>query len=456
LIKSFNKFLKNYNSGYFNFNKRSYDRNNNDIKGGAVSKLLACGFLGQPIWTPRRYDALAYEGYQKNVIAYRCVNLIARSIASVPWLLYERRHLGGGVDNVGLVDEHEIDHHPLLSLLNAPCDGLAGAAFMETVVSHLLLSGNAYIEMVQREGDFLDGDLGEDDVKNPAFGLYPLRPDRVKIIPGEDGSPLAFEYSVGAYKRQIPAKRVYGGKVVPSVLHLRLFNPLNDWYGMSPLEAASAAIDQHNAVAGHNLALMQNGGRPSGAFVIKPGPHGQTLSEEQRQSLRSDLRAAYEGARNAGRIIMLEGDFEWREMGLSPKDLDFIEGKNLSAREISQAFGVPPMLAGVPGDATFANYKEARFHLWEDTILPLLDLLVAEFNGWLVPVFGDILEDELGDRLEGGLSGGLRLGYDADSIPALAPRREAAWAKIANANFLTINEKRQAVGYGPLPGGDVL
>lgn len=138
--------------------------------------------------------------------------------------------------------------------------------------------------------------------------------------------------------------------------------------------------------------------------------------------------------------MVVEGNCEWREMGLSPKDLDFIEGKNMSAREIAQAFGVPPMLVGVPGDATFANYKEARFHLWEDTILPLLEYIVAEFNLWLVPFFGD----------------NLRLGYDTDSIPALAPRREAAWAKITNADFLTINEKRQAVGYGPIEGGDFL
>jgi phage portal protein BeeE len=98
------------------------------------------------------------------------------------------------------------------------------------------------------------------------------------------------------------------------------------------------------------------------------------------------------------------------------------------------------MLVGVPGDATFANYKEARFHLWEDTIIPLLEFFVAEFNLWLAPVFGE----------------GLCLSYNTDAIPALAQRREAVWSKIANANFLTINEKRQAVGYGPIAGGDII
>jgi HK97 family phage portal protein len=208
---------------------------------------------------------------------------------------------------------------------------------------------------------------------------------------------------------------------------------------MSPIEAAACSIDQHNAVAGHNLALLQNGGRPSGALIIGQN-QDQNLTQEQREELRQDIKSLYEGEHNAGKILVLEGGFEWREMGLSPKDLDYINGKNLSAREIAQAYGVPPMLVGVLGDATFSNYKEARFHLWEDTILPLLDYLTDELNLWLAPQFEE----------------GLKLSYDIDRIPAITQRREEAWAKVANAHFLTINEKRRAVGYAPLEGGDIL
>lgn len=379
-------------------------------KASAVGSMAVTHIIGHPQWTPRRYDTLAEEGYHKNVIVNRCVTLIARGIASVPWLLYR--------------GEHEINTHPLLTLLNSTSPRQAGSAFMEAVVSFLLLSGNTYIEAVFNEE------------QHPSE-LYVLRPDRMKVIPGPGGLPKAFEYTVNGQSKRIPVDPITGQS---SILHLKLFNPLNDWYGMSPIEAAAASIDQHNAVSSHNLALLQNGGRPSGAFLIRPSPHMPSLTDAQRESLRNDIREVYEGTRNAGRALVLEGDFEWREMGLSPKDLDFIEGKNLSAREIAQAFGVPPMLAGVPGDATFANYREARFHLWEDTILPLLEFLLAEFNLWLTPFF---------DR-------DLRIYYDSDSIPALAPRREAAWNKIANADFLTINEKRQAVGYTPLPDGDVL
>jgi HK97 family phage portal protein len=164
------------------------------------------------------------------------------------------------------------------------------------------------------------------------------------------------------------------------------------------------------------------------------------MTLEQRQDLKETLGALYEGQHNAGRVMVLEGDFQWKEMGLSPRDMDFIDGKNLSAREIAQAYGVPPMLVGVPGDATFSNYKEARYHLWEDTILPLLDHIIDEFNRWLCSTFGE----------------NLRLGYHLDAIPALACRREEVWSKFESASFLTINEKRKAMGYPPISGGDTL
>lgn len=366
--------------------------------------------LGDAIVSPRRYDSFVKEGYQKNGIVYRCVSLISRSVGSVPWLLYEND------------DRHEIHHHSLLSLLNYPNHEQAGSAFMESVVGYFLLSGNAYIEKIL-------------DDKGHPIALYALRPDRITIMVDEDGNVTGYKYRYGKKERFIPK----GMDAASSpILHLRNFHPFNDWYGMSPVEAACTAIDQHNTVSSHNLSILQNGGRPSGALLFKGKFPG--LSDAQRESLKQDLKDAYEGNKNAGRILMLEGDFEWKEMGLSPKDLDFIEGKNLSAREIAQTFGVPPMLAGIPGDATFANYKEARLNFWEDTILPLLEYLKEELNAWLTSNFGNKLA----------------LDYDHDAIPALAARREGVWEKIAQANFLTINEKRHAVGYGPLKGGDQL
>lgn len=380
-------------------------------KQSRVASLIAENVLGKPVWTPRRYENLSYEGYQKNIIVFRAVSLVAQGAASVPWRLFEQ--------------QEEILQHPLLDLLHHPNPNQGGASFIESVLTYKLLAGNSYVEAIT------------DEAGQPVE-LYTLRPDRMQVVPGKCGIPEAYIYTVGGRSRQIPVN-ILDGK--SDILHLKTFHPLNDWYGMSPLEAAAQGVDQHNEVSAHNLSLLQNGGRPSGMLHINARTDDPTpLTADQRDTLKNELSSAYEGSLNAGRIMVLEGDIQWKELGLSPKDLDFSEGKRLSAREISQAFGVPPMLVGVPGDATFANYREARLNLWEDTILPLLDGLCDEFNHWLTSRYGK----------------DLKLQFDIDGIPALSERRENIWKKMKDVNFLTVNEKRRACGYAPVEKGDEL
>ncbi len=376
-------------------------------KASSTAPLFASAGGRHPLWTPRQYDTLAHESYQKNIIVYRCVSLIARGVGSVPWKLYEGEHL--------------LEDHPLLTLIQNPNPQQGLSRFMESLTGYLLLAGNVYIEAV----------IPEDKPRE----LYLLRPDRMKIVPSNAGHADAYIYSLNGKSISIPVHPITGKS---RILHIKTFNPLNDWYGMSPVEAAAHAIDQHNAVATHNISLLQNGGRLSGIVQVNSGKNGEHLTDEQRQRLRDDLKTCVEGMGNSGRMLLLDGDFEWKEMGLSPKDLDFIEGKYLSAREIAQAYGIPPMLVGVPGESTFSNYKEARYHLWEDTILPYVEMIKDEINKWLTPFYQE----------------NLIFNFDTDAIPALAPKREALWDKIEKASFLTINEKRSKLGYSPTPNGD--
>ncbi len=369
-------------------------------KSSRFATMNARQFAGRAVWTPRRYDALIEEGYRKNVIAYRAVSIIARGAASVPWRVFKRRK--------------ELSDHPLITLLHKPNPLQAGSALIEAILSYLLLAGNSYLEVLMDE--------------QLPVELYVLRPERMRVIPGPSGMPERFEYRVNGETREVGVDPLTGAS---PLLHLKLFNPLNDWYGASPLESAIMAIDQHNEVSQHNLSLLQNGGNPTGALIVGKNNPDDFMDDENRQLLRESLDQLYRGSKNAGRMLILEGDFEWQEMGLSPKDLNFVEGKNISAREIAMAFGVPPMLVGVPGDATYSNYREARLHLWEDTILPLLDYLTDELNRWLVPLFGD----------------DLKLSYDIEGIPALAERRHETWQKLEHVSFLTANEKREAIGY---------
>jgi HK97 family phage portal protein len=120
--------------------------------------------------------------------------------------------------------------------------------------------------------------------------------------------------------------------------------------------------------------------------------------------------------------------------------MDFMEAKHTAAREIALAFGVPPMLLGIPGDNTYANYQEANRAFWRHTVLPLGNRIGAALAQWLGPAFGK----------------DLALMIDTDRIDALNADRDSLWERVTKAPFLTVNEKRELLGFSPLDGGDRL
>jgi len=368
---------------------------------------------GEPVWTPRNYLKFSDEGYSRNVIAFRSINLIAQSAASVPWLLYNNEN---GV-------KKEIPSHPVLDLLSQPNPGMGGNEFIENLFTYRMISGNAYIQRIVGQ----DGAPGE---------LYLLRPDRMTVIAGKNYLPQAYRYTVSDVYKDFPVNRISGQS---DILHLKNFHPLNDWYGLSPVEAAAYSIDQHNQAAIWNQSLLQNGARPSGALIVKNSDNQPTtLNDDQFQRLKNQIDDQYAGAMNSGRPLLLEGGLEWKEMSLKPRDMDFLNTKYSSARDIALAFGVPPQLLGIPGDSTYNNLGEAKLSLWEQTILPMLQNLANALNGWLMPLYGP----------------NLCLEFDLDEISTLAAQRENLWAKLQSIDFMTINEKRHAVGLSPITGGD--
>ncbi len=374
-----------------------------ETKQSATAPLIALNAHGQPVWTPRNYTALAKEGFMRNPVAYRCVRMIAEAAASIPFTLRE-----GAV---------ELDTHPLLELLKKPNPVMSGAQFLEDGYSYLQIAGNAYFEAVT-----LDNEVRE---------LYVLRPDRVKVIPGPEGWPSAYEYSAGGRTIRFAQDT---RNVISPIHHMSLFHPDSDHYGMSPLEAAACAIDIHNAAGAWNKALLDNSARPSGALVYQGRGGHDNLSEDQFTRLKAELESAFQGMENAGRPMLLEGGLDWKSMGYSPREMDFIDAKHTAARDIALAFGVPPMLLGIPGDNTFSNYAEANRNFWRQTILPLVAKTANALGNWIGPAFG---ED-------------LHLGFNPDQIEALSQEREALWKRIGAADYLTADEKRAAVGYGPL------
>ena len=360
------------------------------------------------------YRKIAKEGYQENAIVFRCVNEIAQGASAVELCVYQ--------------GDMKLDSHPLISLLQRPNPQFAGNEYFQALYSFLLLSGNSYAVYSL--------------VNSQPRELHLLRPDRMKIIPGKTQIPSAFEYVIDG--RVVNRYDVDSETGMSDVKHFKMWNPLDDYYGLSPIQAASFDIDQHNMAAKHNLSLLMNGARPSGAVIFKPKDESGMslqLSDSQRQQLMSDLNMRFSGSQNAGRPMLLEGDFDWKEMGLSPKDMDFLELKNMSARDIALCFGVPSQLVGVPDSQTYNNVSEARLALYEDTIIPLIRRVESDMNEWLAPRFGDDIS----------------IRYDIDSIPAMAERRKKTYENVVTAvreGIISRNEARERLGYEPINGGD--
>src|SRR3954452_21569989 len=314
-----------------------------EAKASRTAQLIAFESGGRARWTPRDYAALTREGYVKNAIVYRAVKLVAENVGGCALLVEE------GAETR--------DRHPLIDLIARPNPRQDGAQFLESVATHLMLAGNAYVEAIA-----VDGSPRE---------LYVLRPDRMKLVPGVDGWPEAYEYTVAG--RTV---RFDQAAPLPPILHLTLLHPLDDHYGLAPLEAAAIAVDTHNAAAKWNKALLDNAARPSGALVFS-SHDGAVLAEEQYERLKRELDDAYQGARNAGRPLVLEGGLDWKPMSLTPKDMDFMEAKHTAAREIALAFGVPPQLLGIPGDNTYSNYQEANRVFFRATVLPFANRIAC-------------------------------------------------------------------------------
>ncbi len=376
-------------------------------KKSKTGALIAMNYNGQPRWTPRDYQTFAREGFSENPVVYRCVRMISEAAASVPLVLSD--------------GDIVLNEHPLLDLLNHPNQLQSKNELLEAWYGYLLVSGNSYLEAVS-----IDHNIRE---------LHTLRPDRMKVIAGRDGWPQAYVYTANGSSVKFNQS---DGEGVSPILHMRLFNPSDDHYGQSPIEAASKAIDIHNKSSSWNLALLDNAARPSGALVYNS--NNANLSEEQFERLKLELESNFQGAGNAGRPLLLEGGLDWKSMALSPRDMDFIESKHVAAREIALAMGVPPMLLGIPGDNTYSNYTEANRTLWRQTVLPLVTRCLYCISSWLKPEFG----------------ASIKLCVDLNKIEALAPERDVLWRRVGDSDFMTINEKRSAVGLSPIDGGDVL
>jgi len=357
----------------------------------SAQPLVALQLTSGAHWTPRNFSALCREGFARNPIVYRCVRLIAEAAASVPLKV-------------------EGDDEASKFLARAPLMSSPTETF-ESFYGYLQLAGDAYLEARIIGGA-------------PAF-LSALNPDGVTQLQTQTGAVSAWDIeTVDGGKRRLRLDPATGRS---PLLSMCLFSPQES---VSPLQAAAQAVDLHNEGGRWAKALLENSARPSGALIYKGASGSDHLTQDQFERLKSELESGHAGARHAGRPLVLEGGLDWKSMSMSPTDMDFIQSRREAAREIALAFGVPPMLLGLPGDNTYANYREANQAFWRQTIIPLVRKTSDGLQSWLRPWFEDSLV----------------ISPDLEKVPALSEGRNTLWQRLSAADFLSDAEKRTLAG----------
>jgi len=353
-----------------------------------------------------------------NAAVMKCVTILAESGAGIAWKAY--------TDNT---KDTDLESDPALDLWTNPNPKQTLQEFVEGIIAYLGLTGNCYIKGVWAN----DARVGLPDE------LWFLRPDLVKIAPDDDGRTVAgYIYQPGAVP--IPYDP-------DEILHLKLFNPLDEWYGLSPLQAVAADVDIQNYGNKWNIALMKNSAMPKGAWTAKA-----VLNKVDFEKLKDEIKEKFGGAANAGKPAVFDAGLDWKSMSLSPQELDWLESFIHSTRNIGVAYGVAPELMGDSAAKTFANVKEARQAMYTEKLLPWMDKIEQKVNIWFnnKTGFGST-------RTSKGTNA--YLGYDKNDIEALKENIDISSAR-ARADFqaglCTFNEARIVSGYEKVPGGDVV
>ena len=349
----------------------------------------------------RDYENFAYDGYMSNVVVYRAINMISRAISSIGLSYFE-------INDNKKIELNENDE--VVKLVKNPNPQENYSSFIEKAVHSYLISGNIYLQAVRGKNNKIDE-------------IYLLRSDRMSIAPSAGIMPSYYRYKIGNLTFDFPCDEKTG---FSDILHIKTFNPLDDLYGLSPLEPANYSIEQHNECIKWNKALLENGARPSGALVVK-----QTMSDDVYNRLKNDMDDAFRGSENSGKYMILEGGVDWKEMSCSPKDMDYIETKNSAARDIAMAFGIQPQLLGIKGDATYNNMSEARMMFWEDTVLPIANLILSSIAKWI----------------SNSNKRNIVIEPDLDTISSLTEQRQKIWQTVNDSNFVSQEEKRESLGF---------
>ena len=381
-----------------------------ELKQSATDALIVGATYGNPPKTWEKYSDYVKEAYFRNSTVGDCLEYIAKAIGGIDWFSIKK-------DSTG--KEAEVGNSKLIDLIYKPNPFVNNKTeFFRELILYLYLSGNEYMQRAP---------LDSKEVRE----LYNLRPDRMSIIKGTGMERIAgYKYSLSDMESGTNFK-------LEDILHMKFFNPLDDWYGISPLKRIEFEIDQTNEAQLWNYNLLRNGGVPQAILLFK-----KILTEENKRAIQTSFKEKFGGAKNAGKIGVLDnvGEVDIKTLGFSPLAMNWLEGLYFTKAQIAVSLGVPPELVGDTKHKIFNNYKEARKSFYEDTVLPFMDWLQGNLNSFLTSYFN-----------------GEELRYDKDDIEALSEDRTSKYNDAVNgynAGLLQKNEARDLMQQPAIEGED--
>ena len=318
--------------GIFSGLFRSRDKPQNRTTGSAYSFFFGSSSAGKRVNERSAMQMTA---------VYSCVRILAEAVAGLPLHLYRYKEDGG--------KEKAIDHPLYLLLHDEPNPEMSSFVFRETLMTHLLLWGNAYAQII-RNG------------KGEVIALYPLMPDRMTVDRDRDGK-LYYEYTVSA--DDAPTVRGTVVRLKPSdVLHIPGLG-FDGLVGYSPIAMAKNAIGMAIACEEYGAKFFANGAAPGGVLE-----HPGTIKDPGR--VRESWQSTFGGSGNANKIAVLEEGMKYTPIGISPEQAQFLETRKFQINEIARIFRVPPHMVGDLEKSSFSNIEQQSLEFVKYTLEPWL------------------------------------------------------------------------------------
>ena len=270
---------------------------------------------------------------------YACVRILAESIAGLPLHVYQYK--GNGKERV--------PSHPLYFLLHdAPNSEMTSFVFRETLMTHLLLWGNAYAQILR-------------DKAGRIIGLYPLLPNKMSVNRDDNGE-LFYIYTTNFGENPSLKKSVNIKLQKSEVLHITGLG-FDGLIGYSPIAMAKNAIGMTLACEEYGSAFFANGARPSGILE-----HPSVLKDPSK--LRESWQSVYGGSGNTGKVVVLEEGLKYQQVSIPPEEAQFLETRKFQINEIARLYRVPPHMIGDLEKATFSNIEEQSIEFVKYTLNP--------------------------------------------------------------------------------------